>query len=280
MVGIGPGSFTGIRTGVVTARTLAQSMNLPLIPISLLEMYASEIELPSGLLMAAGKGHYFIGGYEVDDSASSVMSATSGLSAPHVSAASGSSAQAGMSADSGISADSSMSAESVVPVTSANDSNRGASSVPFIRETFPSTYVAYKELAVALAKMPRWAAEAAICPDLIKAVAESEVTSEVSLIALPIVKNIATRQAQIAWNRLSLTLAQEGYKGHLDSSDQQSGAVGSKDSDWKPFLLRQFPFRNVQPLYLRDPSVTVKPTNTQAATNATENPADAPGRPR
>ncbi len=67
VVGVGPGSFTGIRTGVVTARTLAQSMNLPLIPISLLEVYASEIELPSGLIMAAGKGHYFIGGYEQDE---------------------------------------------------------------------------------------------------------------------------------------------------------------------------------------------------------------------
>ncbi len=128
--------------------------------------------------------------------------------------------------------------------------------------------------------MPHWAAEAAIYWELTEAVAQSDQSSAVSLIALPIVKNIATRQAQIAWNRLSLTLAQAGYEGSLDCSEKQSGSISSKNSDWKPFLLKQFPFRNVQPLYLRDPSVTVKSTNTQAATNATENPADAPGRPR
>jgi tRNA threonylcarbamoyl adenosine modification protein YeaZ len=233
VVGVGPGSFTGIRTGVVTARTLAQSMNLPLIPISLLEVYASEIELPSGLIMAAGKGHYFIGGYEQDESVR-------------------------------------------VPIVS----NGGANSVPTLRETFSSTYISQHEIAAALARMPHWAAEAAIYWELTEAVAQSDQSSAVSLIALPIVKNIATRQAQIAWNRLSLTLAQAGYEGSLDCSEKQSGSISSKNSDWKPFLLKQFPFRNVQPLYLRDPSVTVKSTNTQAATNATENPADAPGRPR
>ena len=183
--------------------------------------------------MAAGKGHYFIGGYERDDSIREQITA-----------------------------------------------NGGANSVPILKQTFNSTYIAQHELAAALARMPRWAAEAAIYSELTEAVAESNQSSAVSLIALPIVKNIATRQAQIAWNRLSLTLAQDGYEGYLGCSEEQSGSVSAKDSDWKLFLHKQFPFRNVQPLYLRDPSVTVKSTNTQAATNATENPADAPGRPR
>lgn len=63
VVGIGPGSFTGIRSGIVTARTLAQALKLPLIGISLLECYAVNQGLPCGVILTASAGHCFVAAY-------------------------------------------------------------------------------------------------------------------------------------------------------------------------------------------------------------------------
>ncbi len=58
---IGPGSFTGVRIGVVIAKTLAYTLNVPIKPISTLEMYAVSNKVGFGKLIAFSdkKGCYF-----------------------------------------------------------------------------------------------------------------------------------------------------------------------------------------------------------------------------
>ncbi len=69
VVGVGPGSFTGIRIGVVTARTLAQALNLPLVGVSLFDCYAErfapmhEMSPHVAIVLSGGRGHYFFAAY-------------------------------------------------------------------------------------------------------------------------------------------------------------------------------------------------------------------------
>jgi tRNA threonylcarbamoyl adenosine modification protein YeaZ len=63
VVGVGPGSFTGMRTSVVTARTLAQCLKIALVGIDSLKCYAASLPLPAMVILSGGRGHYFVAEY-------------------------------------------------------------------------------------------------------------------------------------------------------------------------------------------------------------------------
>lgn len=190
VVGVGPGGFTSIRTAVVTARTLAQALNVGLMPVSLFDSLAPDSDVSFGIALAANKGNVFVATY-----------------AP-----------------------------------SAHD---GSSCPP--QPAGDPQLIAAEDVARAYPTVAKWFAHPAAVSAL------SGMDSTVS--TLPKVKNIATRQAQIAWHRLSLSGIREVER-----------------------LRSAFPYRDVEPLYLRSPSVTTKPTPAQA--DGTQNQANAPGRHR
>jgi tRNA threonylcarbamoyladenosine biosynthesis protein TsaB len=67
-VGVGPGTFTGLRIGIATARALAGANGLPLRPVSSLAALAAGIEAPLRLaLIDARRGEVFGALYEGDE---------------------------------------------------------------------------------------------------------------------------------------------------------------------------------------------------------------------
>jgi tRNA threonylcarbamoyladenosine biosynthesis protein TsaB len=63
-VSTGPGNFTGLRIGLATAKTLAWSLNCPLVPVPTMEVMAAQFPFspdPIGVLMDAKRGEVFWG---------------------------------------------------------------------------------------------------------------------------------------------------------------------------------------------------------------------------
>ena len=63
----GPGSFTGIRVGLTVAKVMAWSLNIPVVPISSLEVIASTPNDGTNIaLIDARRGYVYAGAYDKD----------------------------------------------------------------------------------------------------------------------------------------------------------------------------------------------------------------------
>ncbi len=74
-VGVGPGSYTGTRIGVVVAKTLAYALNIPLYKVSSLALLASSQEGTSIAAVDARRGYVFAGKYHRQENTLSLLEA-------------------------------------------------------------------------------------------------------------------------------------------------------------------------------------------------------------
>jgi tRNA threonylcarbamoyladenosine biosynthesis protein TsaB len=63
----GPGSFTGLRVGLAAIKALAEILHKPIVPISLLEVIATECQVQGRVLavLDAGRSEFYVGEYKV-----------------------------------------------------------------------------------------------------------------------------------------------------------------------------------------------------------------------
>lgn len=216
VVGIGPGSFTGIRIAVVTARTLAQALNLPLTGVSLLDCYAAKLsETEKGIkefavVLSGGRGHFYFASYR-----------TSGepQSAP---------------------------------------GQDGGSTAPF--EVVKPQHGTLPDMKIALSASKNWGLD----PSLMESLSG---TGGTNFIELPELANIATFQGVLAYRRVSQSKFDQA-KSLASSGVSEENGRGVLAADAKQSLLNDYPYRVVEPLYLRGASVTLKGTDGKAsATN-------------
>lgn len=65
---VGPGSFTGVRIGVVIAKTIAYLLNIPIKPLSSLDMEYFSNDMKNGIYRLDEKNGYFVCEYGCNDS--------------------------------------------------------------------------------------------------------------------------------------------------------------------------------------------------------------------
>lgn len=205
VVGIGPGSFTGIRIAVVTARTLAQALNLPLTGVSLLDCYAAKIaEAESDLaefsvILSGGRGHFYFSAYEKERLADSAENST---------------------------------------VTAS------------MREMVTPQHGTLPDMKIALSCSKNWFVD----PFLLESLAS---TNGIVLKELPELGNIAKFQGVLSHRRVSLRKS-AGVDSLDSSSLSEENEPGVLNGIAKESLLNEYPYRIVEPLYLRGASVTLK----------------------
>jgi tRNA threonylcarbamoyladenosine biosynthesis protein TsaB len=75
-VSLGPGNFTGLRIGLATAKTLAWSLNCPLVPVPTMEVLAAQFPFqphPVGVVMDAKRGEVFWGLFQCPEAQPRVL---------------------------------------------------------------------------------------------------------------------------------------------------------------------------------------------------------------